>query len=174
MLSQAVAKDSGTCQPNSNSSQNVSNTPESPIMSQVIAALRILSLIVLGAFFAFTGVSHFTNPDFFTAIVPPYLPAPLALVYISGVFEVLGGVGIWIPALRRAAGWGLIALLIAVFPANLHMAMNPDQYSDVPYWGLLLRLPLQAVLIAWVYWAAIAGRTKIAASAANQSTEPDR
>ena len=86
--------------------------------------------------------------------MPPYLPAPLALVYVSGVFEVLGGVGVLLPRYRKVAGWGLIALLIAVFPANLYIvtASEPFTARGIPLWILYARLPLQLVLIAWVYW----------------------
>ena len=76
------------------------------------------------------------------------------LVYISGFFEVLGGAGVLVPRFRKAAGWGLIALLVAVFPANLYMVTASEQFTQqgVPLWALYLRLPLQLVLIAWVYW----------------------
>jgi uncharacterized membrane protein len=102
------------------------------------------------------GVLHFVRPRFFEQIVPPYLPWPLALVYISGYFEILGGCCIMIPAVRRLAGWGLIALLIAVFPANIHMAVNnvvPEGATFTPL-QLWLRLPLQLVFIAGVWWCA--------------------
>lgn len=119
--------------------------------SRVRAALLLLASI----FFLFAGVSHFTSPTFFVSIVPPYLPAHLALVYVSGVFEVLGGLGLLVPATRRPAGWGLLALLVAVYPANVHMAMNPEAFvaQDTPLWALYLRLPLQFVFMAWVWWA---------------------
>ena len=86
--------------------------------------------------------------------MPPYLPRPLALVYVSGVFEVLGGVGVLLPRYRKAAGWGLIALLVAVFPANLYMVTASELFTPqgIPLWALWARLPLQLVLIAWVYW----------------------
>ena len=121
----------------------------------MINILRSLTLGLLGIAFIAVGVRHFTGPDFFVAIVPPYLPAPLALVYISGFFEILGGAGLLIPPLRRIAGWGLIALMIAVYPANIHMAMNPDQFPDLPPTALYVRLPIQFVMIAIVWWAAI-------------------
>jgi uncharacterized membrane protein len=118
------------------------------------SAVQAVSLLVLASSFILVGIRHFTNPAFFDAIVPPYLPSPRSLVYLSGVFEVAGGVGILIPGLRQTARWGLVALLIAVFPANLHMAIHPAAFVDagIPLWALYLRLPLQAVLIAWVYW----------------------
>ncbi len=118
------------------------------------SAVQATSLLLVASCFVIVGIKHFTSTSFFEAIVPPYLPSPRSLVYLSGVFEVAGGVGILIPKLRQVARWGLIALLIAVFPANLHMAINPSAFVDagLPLWGLYLRLPLQAVLIVWVYW----------------------
>ena len=118
------------------------------------SAVQATSLLLVASCFVIVGIRHFTSPSFFEAIVPPYLPSPRSLVYLSGVFEVAGGIGILIPKLRQTARWGLIALLIAVFPANLHMAIHPDAFVDtgIPLWGLYLRLPLQAVLIVWVYW----------------------
>ena len=118
--------------------------------------VRVVLRVLLAHFFVAVGVLHFVIPGTFAQVVPPYLPAPLVLVYISGYFEILGGCCIMIPAVRQAAGWGLIALLIAVFPANLHMALN-----DVPVDGrtlsplvLWLRLPLQLVFGVWVWWCA--------------------
>ncbi len=121
----------------------------------MINLLRNLTLGLLAIAFIAVGVTHFTSPDFFVAIVPPYLPAPLALVYISGFFEILGGAGLLIPKLRRIAGWGLIALMVAVYPANIHMAMNPDQFPDLSPTALYIRLPIQFVMIAIVWWAAL-------------------
>lgn len=118
-------------------------------------AVRIVALYLLAAFFIGAGVLHFVVPDAYLPMVPPYLPAPLALVYLSGAAEIAGGVGVLVPRLRRAAGWGLIALLVAVFPANIHIAMNdiPVAGRDVPWWGHVIRLPFQLVFIAWVAWA---------------------
>lgn len=108
--------------------------------------------VPFAAFFVIAGVTHFTNRDFFTAIVPPYLPWPVMLVYVSGIAEIALGALLIVPATTRFAAWGLIALLIAVFPANIHMAMNPQLYPDTPLAALLIRLPLQGVLIAIAYW----------------------
>ena len=104
--------------------------------------------------FIAAGANHFRNEDFYTRIVPPSFPNPRLLVQISGIAEIVGGVGIVVPRLRWASGWGLIALLIAVFPANVYMAMEPVKAAggDFPRWMLYLRLPLQAVFIAWVAW----------------------
>lgn len=85
--------------------------------------------------------------------MPPYLPAHLELVYLSGVFEMLGGLGVLFSQARKPAGWGLIALLVAIFPANLHMALSPTQFPTLPAWALYGRLPFQLVFIAWAWWA---------------------
>ena len=117
--------------------------------------IRLVLLILLALFFVLAGVSHFRNPDFFVSIMPPYLPAQLELVYLSGVFEILLGLGVLLPATRRWAGWGLVALLFAVYPANVHMALNPDPFvaQGTPLWALYLRLALQFVFVAWAWWA---------------------
>ena len=115
-------------------------------------AVRVIVRVLFGAFFVVAGVTHFTNRDFFTSIVPPYLPWPELLVYVSGVAEIALGVLLMVPATTRIAAWGLIALLIAVFPANIHMAMNPQLYPDTPLAALLIRLPLQGLLIALAFW----------------------
>jgi len=110
------------------------------------------SRLALALLFIAAGVLHFTKTPFYVRIMPPYLPYPRELVYLSGVAEILGGAGVLFPPVRRAAGWGLILLLIAVFPANIHMAQEALARSGLsPYTALLLfRLPLQFVLIAWV------------------------
>ncbi len=102
------------------------------------------------------GTLHFLKPEPYLKIMPPFLPWHLALVCISGVFEILGGVGLLAARVRKAAGWGLVALLIAIFPANIYMATNPVEAgaAGIPAvlrWG---RLPLQGLLIWWVVWAA--------------------
>jgi uncharacterized membrane protein len=109
---------------------------------------------VLAAIMLYAGVSHFRNPEPFAEIVPNYLPAHRELVLISGFFEILGGVGLLVPPTRRAAAWGLIALYLAVFPANVNMAVHdvPINGRHFASWLLWLRLPMQAVLIAWAYW----------------------
>jgi uncharacterized membrane protein len=112
---------------------------------------RKIAVYVVAIFFTFVGITHFTSPDFFVSIVPPYLPAPLTLVYVSGFFEIAGGLGVLLPATRTAAGYGLLALLAAVYPANIHMAMNPSEFPDIAPAALYARLPLQFVF-AWVVW----------------------
>jgi uncharacterized membrane protein len=115
--------------------------------------VQFIFCLILAAFMIFAGVSHFLNPRPFVKIVPKYFPYPLELVYISGFFEVLGGAGLLIPQTRTAAAWGLIALFVAVFPANVNMAVNKVSLGKKPIapWILWLRLPLQLVLILWAY-----------------------
>jgi uncharacterized membrane protein len=114
--------------------------------------IRTVLCCVFGALFIVAGITHFTSRAFFVSIVPPYLPSPDALVVISGVAEIGLGAAIWVPRWSRLAGWGLIALLIAVFPANIHMWRHPELYPTIAPSALLWRLPIQGVLIAWAYW----------------------
>ncbi|MEO5816942.1 MAG: DoxX family protein [Gemmatimonadaceae bacterium] len=114
-----------------------------------------LSLVLIAAIFLGSGILHIVKPAYYVAIMPPWLPAPLMLVLISGVFEMLGAAGVLIPFTREAAGWGLIALLVAVFPANIQMLMANTNPSRLWQAGLIARLPLQGALIYWVYRAAV-------------------
>ena len=123
-------------------------------------SLRAVSRWALALLFVGAGVNHFVRPDGYASIVPPWLPAgfpsPLALVYLSGVAEVALGLLV-LTRWRKWAGWGLVALLVAVYPANVHMAMEAAA-DDAPagYQTLLwLRLPLQGVLVGWVWRACV-------------------
>jgi uncharacterized membrane protein len=107
-----------------------------------------------GPFFIAAGANHFVNPRFYRAIMPDYLPAHDELVAISGVAEMVGGAALMRPRTRRLGAWWLIATLIAIFPANLHMALHPERYKNVPRNALYARLPFQLVFIAWVRSAA--------------------
>lgn len=111
------------------------------------------SRLLLAAVFVFAGMMHFVIPASYAAIMPPWLPWHRGLVYLSGVLEIAGGVGLLIPRTRRAAGIGLVLLLIAVWPANLQMALAA-RAANVPPWHealLWLRLPLQLLLIWWAW-----------------------
>jgi uncharacterized membrane protein len=114
---------------------------------------RRLALLGLGPFFIVAGANHFLSPDFYLAMMPPWLPAHSELVWISGLCEILGGIGVMVPITRSRAGWGLVALLIAIFPANVYMALNPELFAEIPRAALYGRLPFQAVFIAWAWWA---------------------
>jgi uncharacterized membrane protein len=107
---------------------------------------------VLAAFFIGSGVNHFVSPRFYRAIVPPRLQhESKRVVDVSGVAEVLGGIGVLLPRTRRPAGLGLIALLAAVFPANLYMAREPERFQKIPRWALYARLPLQPLMMWWAW-----------------------
>ena len=107
---------------------------------------------LLGIAFVLAGANHFINSDFYLKMMPPYLPWHLFLVRLSGVLQIALGILLLIPKFSRLAAWGMIALLIAVFPANLFMAMNTDSFPEFSRGALYLRLPLQLVIIAWAYW----------------------
>jgi len=107
---------------------------------------------LLGLLFVLAGVNHFINPEFYVRIMPPYLPWHRELVYISGVFEAILGSLLLIPRFTSLAAWGIIALLIAVFPANIHMAINSQHFPEFSPISLWARLPLQGVLILWAWW----------------------
>ena len=112
---------------------------------------------LLAVLFVVAGIKHFQNPDFYRRIVPPSFPLPAVLVAVSGFFEIVGGLGLLVPRLRRIAAWGLIALLVAVFPANIYMALHPEVSADlhIATWLLWVRLPLQFAAIAWVWLVAL-------------------
>jgi uncharacterized membrane protein len=111
---------------------------------------------LLVAFFVAAGLNHFRVPAMYVGMIPPWLPYPYFLTAVAGMSEVLGGIGVVFPRFRLAAGWGLIALLVAVLPANFHVALMGQMpgfnFSPVTLW---LRLPFQAVLMAWVAWVAV-------------------
>jgi uncharacterized membrane protein len=132
------------------------------MLRSAVALLKSLStaqrigLIVAAIFYIVAGTLHFIKPDAYLKIMPPYIPWHVALVRVSGACEILGGLGLLVPQTRRAAVWGLVALLIAVFPANIYMATNPIEAGAASIapalrWG---RLPLQALLIWWLLWCA--------------------
>lgn len=118
-----------------------------------MSKLRIAGLGFVFLWFMIGGIAHFTSTPKFVAIMPPYIPLHLEAVYISGVFEILGAVGLLFARWRHLAGWGLIALTILVTPANIHMWLNPDLFPTIPPIALLIRLPIQAALILLIWWA---------------------
>jgi uncharacterized membrane protein len=106
---------------------------------------------LLGLFFIQAGVAHFVIPGTYERIVPPGWGDPKTLVMASGIAEVAGGVGVLVPRTRRLAGLGLVALLLAVFPANLFMALEPERFRKIPQWALYGRLPLQPLMMWWAW-----------------------
>jgi uncharacterized membrane protein len=123
-------------------------------LASAVELMRIILRGLAAIFFVVAGTFHFFRLELYLQIMPPYFPAPQLLVAVSGVAEIAGGIGLLIRPLRRAAGWGLIALLLAVFPANIYMLQHPGQFHFAP-WILWARLPLQGVFIAWVWFVAI-------------------
>ena len=110
----------------------------------------------LAGFFSFAGVMHFVIPRSYESIMPPSLPRHREAVVVSGIAEIAGGVAVLVPSTRRFARWWLLALLLAVFPANVHMTVNPEQVEGldlnrVPRWALWARLPLQPLAMLWVW-----------------------
>ena len=124
--------------------------------------VRIATYVLAAAMVA-VGAMHFIEPEPFVRIMPPWLPWHLELVYLSGVFEIAGGLGLLVTRTRRLAALGLIALFVAVFPANIHMALNGvqlDPANPMPEWIAWARLPFQFVFIAWAWWIARAAARK--------------
>jgi len=107
--------------------------------------------VAMGVFYIVAGVAHFAVTRLYLQTMPEYLPAPRALVLVSGVAEIAGGLGVMLPSTRRAAAWGLVFLLLAVLPANVWMAQHPERFAEVPQWALWARLPLQVPLIWWAW-----------------------
>ena len=112
-----------------------------------------LSRYIMGALYLFTGTLHFVHTATYLAIMPPYLPAHRTLVLVSGAAEIAGGLGVLVPhrPIQRAAAWGLVALLIAVMPANIYMVTDHARFPGIPLWAVWARLPLQLPLLYWAW-----------------------
>ena len=114
-------------------------------------------LAAMGIFYIAAGVNHLIHPLTYMTVMPPNIPAPAATIAISGVAEMLGGIGLLIPnglvfpRTRAVAAWGIVALLIAVSPVHINMCLHPEQFPAIPLWAIWLRLPLQLPLILWAW-----------------------
>jgi uncharacterized membrane protein len=118
----------------------------------MFVSLKLLSIYIMGPFYVIVGLKHFQDPEWFTRIVPPVFPYKLALVYASGLFEIILGIFLMIPRMRNIAAKGLIVLLICVYPANIYLALTNGAAMDISpsmAWG---RLPFQFVFIGLAYW----------------------
>jgi len=146
-------------------SDNTTNT----ISSNDLTIGKKITLGIVFIWFFGGGVGHFVNSAFFVNIMPPYLPYHLEIVYISGVFEILGALGILLFATRQWAGNGLFLLTLAVTPANIHMWMHPELFPEVPEAFLSVRLVVQVVLLVGIWWST---RTPSQKSASNPPQSP--
>lgn len=126
-------------------------TESAPHQKHLTGTARLVGLGFVFLWFLIGGIAHFVATDTEMRIMPPYVPWPRAAVLVSGVFELLGAAGILFQAVRRAAGAGLFLLTIAVTPANIYMLQRPESFA-VPYWALVLRLPVQIALLALIAW----------------------
>ncbi|MCB0720992.1 MAG: DoxX family membrane protein [Ignavibacteriae bacterium] len=114
--------------------------------------------VAASVMFIFTGISHFTNTEAFLAITPDFIPATKEMIYLSGIFEILGAIGLQLPRFRKFSAWGLILLLLAVFPANINAAVNgilTEVAFGIGIWYLWVRLLFQPVFIWWVWWSSL-------------------
>jgi len=120
--------------------------------------LWVGGLVLLGLFYIAAGANHFVHPGMYVAIMPPYIPWPVAMVYLTGAAEILGGLGVLVPdgmvfkRTRAAAAWGLVAMLIGFLAVHVNMCLHPEAFPQIPVWLIWARLPLQAPLIAWAWW----------------------
>ena len=121
-----------------------------------VSRAKVVGLGFVFLWFFVGGITHFAKTDLEMTIVPPYIPSPRTAVLVSGVFELLGAVGLLIRRARRAAGAGLFLLTLAVTPAHIYMLQHPELFG-VPFWALVLRLPLQAALLYLIAWSADVG-----------------
>jgi uncharacterized membrane protein len=110
-----------------------------------------IGLLLMSALYLWSGINHFRKPNFYLKMMPPYLPNHLFLVNASGVAEIVLAIGLLFSATQSLAAWGIIALLIAVFPANIYMLTATDRFRRIPTWFKWLRLPLQGALIWWAW-----------------------
>jgi uncharacterized membrane protein len=121
---------------------------------KMLSKAQRIGVVLAAVFYVVAGALHFIKPEPYLRIMPPYIPWHVAMVRVSGVFEILGGLGLFASETRRSEAWGLIALLIAVFPANIYMATHPIEagalsIASILRWG---RLPLQLLLVWWLLW----------------------
>lgn len=113
--------------------------------------VKLISLFIMALFYVGAGVYHFMRPQFYQKIMPPWLPYHLSLIYISGAAEIILGALLFFPQTRVVAAWGIIVLLVAVFPANVQMLLNFIRIHHPYTWAAALRLPLQLILIWWAW-----------------------
>ena len=111
----------------------------------------LFGLVTQSLFYAAAGINHFVHSRTYVAIVPPHYSHPLGWVQFTGAAEIAGAIGLLVPQTRRAAAWGIIAMLLGYYDVHIYMAAHPERFASVPLWALYVRLPLQLVLIAWAW-----------------------
>ena len=114
--------------------------------------MKEISLYIMSFFYILAGIMHFLKPRFYLQIMPPYIPWHKTIVFLSGVAEILLGVFLLLPLYSKQAAWGVVVLLILIFPAHIHHLRSNPPGSKIPNWALYLRMPLQGVLIYWAWW----------------------
>jgi uncharacterized membrane protein len=111
-----------------------------------------VGLGAMGFFYIVAGINHFVHPVSYIAVLPPYIPQAASMVLISGIAEVLGGIGLLVPRTRSFSAWGLALMLVAFLPVHINMCLHPGVFPTVPLWAIWLRLPLQLPLILWALY----------------------
>lgn len=114
--------------------------------------LKTFLLVLMALLYIGAGINHFVHPDFYIKIMPSYIPAHELMVQLSGIAEILLGIGLLIPATRKLSAWGIIAMLLVFMVVHVDMLVHAERFEGVPFWGLVLRIPLQFLLIAWAWW----------------------
>ncbi len=114
--------------------------------------MKEISLYIMAVLYILAGINHFVNPKFYLRIIPPYIPWHKAVNYISGATEIALGLLLLYPPYSNSGAWGIIVLLIAVFPANIYHLTSVKPGRGIPLWILTLRIPFQGVLILWAWW----------------------
>jgi len=130
--------------------KNVPLASENP--DRRVSGAKLVGLAVVFLWFTLGGILHFSATQIEAGLVPPYIPHPRAAVLISGVFELLGAVGLLWQSSRRIAGIGLFLLTVAVTPVHIYMLQYPERFPSIPYWLLVVRLPVQLGLLALIVW----------------------
>lgn len=110
-----------------------------------------ISLAVMGVFYIAAGLNHLVTPQFYLAVMPPYIPWPDAVILWSGIAELLGGIGVLVPLTRPMAAWGIVLMLACFLPVHVNMCLHPEAFAHIPLWAIWVRLPLQIPLMLWAW-----------------------
>lgn len=114
--------------------------------------MKEITLYIMASLYIIAGIYHFVNPKFYLKIMPPYIPWHKTMIYLSGAAEIILGLLLFYPTYSAFAAWGIVALLIAVFPANIYHLTSAKTGKGIPIWILWLRIPFQGIFILWAWW----------------------